>query len=320
MFTARYHHCRAVREAHVECRYPLGSVARGVVAAAIRCHRQRRLDACRSRPGATGRGQMLGHHGLGGLYEGLVLRPAERRRERWVRTRQYRRRVRARQALELRGDTGKRVVGEGGKATRGSLSAPACGALLSLHHAQSLRHCCQPALRSGVERGSERGNCVHDRPRAGCRHHPCLEAAAQRRVERVAWKRRHGQPKGHDSEVGVDAHQVFGRVVGGGDAVVGRVAEQKSAVLQRHLAILEQVVQRRQHVAFGLLDPVENQQPPVHGGTHRGRVEEERVASRQLAPLLEVALGGVSRDRDVFHLAVGQLAERLHQSTSRWAR
>eukprot|EP01050_Picozoa_sp_SAG11_P040376 SAG11_NODE_17520_length_516_cov_0.714628_2_plen_45_part_00 len=40
---------------------------------------------------------------------------------------------------------------------------------------------------------------------------------------------------------------------------------------------LQQVVQRRQHVALGALDPVQQQQPPVQRGADGGLIDEDRV-------------------------------------------
>jgi nucleoid DNA-binding protein len=53
---------------------------------------------------------------------------------------------------------------------------------------------------------------------------------------------------------------------------VTRCRNQRGAILERTLAILEQIVQHRQHVAFGTFNTFENQNRTGRGGTHHRAV------------------------------------------------
>ena len=83
------------------------------------------------------------------------------------------------------------------------------------------------------------------------------------------------------------------------------------AVLERHLAVLEQVVERRQQVPLRAVQAVEDEDPPVQRRAHRRRVHEGRLAAREdLLPLLQVRLGRVPVDREVLHGASVELGPR----------
>ena len=92
--------------------------------------------------------------------------------------------------------------------------------------------------------------------------HSHLEARAQWRIEREAWEGRHRQTECDHAKERRHSHEThrgeLARRVSGRDEMVERErTQQHAAVLQRQLAVLEQVVESRQHVALGSLDAVE---------------------------------------------------------------
>ena len=69
---------------------------------------------------------------------------------------------------------------------------------------------------------------------------------------------------------------------GRGDAWCGK----KGAILQRHLTILQQIIQQRQHVALSLLNALEEEHASVDCRAQRWRVGVPDGAVGQLTTLL----------------------------------
>ena len=175
---------------------------------------------------------------------------------------------------------------------------------------KALRRTPQRRLAARREQRAHRGELQRGRRHSA---EEALEARAQRRVEREAGKGRDGQPGGDDAKVVVDAHVASSgergvRVVAAREErVEARWRHEEATVGEAHLPVLEQVVERGQHVALRLFDAVEQQQPPGNGGPNGRRVYIVDVAVQHLPPLLEVGLGGVGREREALHLAARNL-------------
>ena len=81
---------------------------------------------------------------------------------------------------------------------------------------------------------------------------------------------------------------------------------EQRAVLECHLAVLEEIVDEREEVSLGLFEALDDEQPAVQRRLDDGLVDIQHRARRQLAPLLEVGLGGVARDRHHLGLALDE--------------
>ena len=109
-------------------------------------------------------------------------------------------------------------------------------------------------------------------------NHQSLKARSERWIERKACKRGHGQAGGDDAEIFVHAHEparleCYCRVACFKQLVPSRRGHEKAPVGKGHLAILEQVVESGQHVAFGLFHAVQDKQPTAESRAHGRRVD-----------------------------------------------
>ena len=100
-----------------------------------------------------------------------------------------------------------------------------------------------------------------------------LKPRPQRGIQRVALVTGDGQAKGDNSEVFADPDEVevvelLARVVVE-QPVVSRRGHEEAAVVELHLAVLQQVVQHGQHVPLGLLHAVQHQDSTLQRRTHR---------------------------------------------------
>mmetsp|Transcript_11158 Transcript_11158/g.23489 ORF Transcript_11158/g.23489 Transcript_11158/m.23489 type:complete len:222 (+) Transcript_11158:685-1350(+) len=92
-------------------------------------------------------------------------------------------------------------------------------------------------------------------------------------------------------------------------AAVARSIDQHGPILQGQLPILQQIVQRGQHVPLGFFESVQNQQAalprrPDGRLVHVDRRAAAAGAAANFLPLLQVRFGGVPRQRHVFHFAI----------------
>ena len=83
----------------------------------------------------------------------------------------------------------------------------------------------------------------------------------------------------------------------------------KGAIVERGLSVLQQVVERREDIPLDLLDTLEYEHIAVASGGDGRLVDESERAAADLAPLLEVGLGRVAREREVATRAAPPAAE-----------
>ena len=165
----------------------------------------------------------------------------------------------------------------------------------------------ETVLEARLHAGNQRlVGCTVDAPR--------LKATAQRRIQRIAREGRDGNAEGDDAEVWVDAHDACGLALALAQRVVALRRHEEAAVLQRHLAVLEEIVEHGHDVALHLLEAFDDEHSAVDRGAN-GRLVRVcgRAAADDLAPLLQVRLRRVLRKRDVLHLAAHAVAEHQRE-------
>eukprot|EP00966_Prymnesium_polylepis_P219053 5069023-Prymnesium_polylepis.2 len=86
---------------------------------------------------------------------------------------------------------------------------------------------------------------------------------------------------------------------------------EEGAVIQRHLAVLEQIVEQRQHVSFCLLHALQDEDTAVQRGAQRRCRLVLDGTGADLAPLLQVGLARVARHAHILHLPRGRAGRQL---------
>ena len=122
------------------------------------------------------------------------------------------------------------------------------------------------------------------------------------------------QAEGNDCEVVADLDQfVFLHGVDGGLSsffnkhVEALGINQESAILKGHFSVLEQVVEDWQDVALSLFDTIQDQNPALGSSTNTCLVDVVSGASNDLTTLLEITLGNILGQWDIFDFAVSPM-------------
>mmetsp|Transcript_18268 Transcript_18268/g.40345 ORF Transcript_18268/g.40345 Transcript_18268/m.40345 type:complete len:272 (+) Transcript_18268:290-1105(+) len=146
---------------------------------------------------------------------------------------------------------------------------------------------------------------------------PGLKAGPQRGVKRISWKRRHGQTESDHSKMGGNTDEVPHLLR---SFFEPQRTGQKPAILQLHLAVLQQIVQGWQHIPFSLLDTIQYEHPALERSPDGSLVHPLECTSYDLTPLLQVILSCVPGQSYVFNLAAQKLTNPECETTPQRAR
>jgi hypothetical protein len=99
--------------------------------------------------------------------------------------------------------------------------------------------------------------------------------------------------------------------------IVAIRSHKEASVLKLHLAVLKEIVQHRQYITLNLFEPLNEQHPSFNGRRYHALVPPLYSATADdFPPLLQITLGGVTSERNVLNLPIGDFAEAIDKPAS----